>query len=862
LRGGLGNDSIDGGSGNDFLDGGSQSDTLKGGIGNDHLRAFELNSVDYLDGEQGVNRLSADYSDQTVRIVFAAGQTNNYTFANGDTALNFQALGDFYTGSGNDQVFAGEGYSSVIKTNAGDDTIYSGDGNDTIDSGIGNDIIVDTTGNEIINAGTGNDYINPGTGKDAIDGGDGIDNISIYDYAATTNVAINYLSTTTGLVTGGSKTGTTFQSIESIQVTTGSGDDTINVSVTSSGTNYIQAGSGNDIIIGGTTGVANNLQSGAGNDTLTGGAINDYLDGGTGNDILNGGAGDDFIFGKEDTDILNGDSGNDNLDGGTGNDTLNGGTGNDTLIDVAGNDIINAGDGNDTIRVNTGGDTIDGGVGDDSLQIYNLDGANNTITYTTTTNGKITTGANSGTTFQRIERVDISTGAGNDNINVSATNFLNSSNYISAGGGNDIVVGGATGIRNFIFGEDGNDNLTGGNLTGAYGDYLVGGIGNDYLYGLAGIDNLDGGSGNDYLYGGEGNDYLTGGIDNDILYGGVGRDNLNGGDGTDYASYYTASTAVVADLTTTANNSGDALGDTFLSIENLQGSATASSTLTGDVNNNLLVSYNGNDNLKGGGGNDYLSAGAGNDTLNGDAGNDALSGGFGNDTLNGGDGNDTYIIDGDVDTGTDTLNEISGIDTLDFRNTTTKAISVDLSKTTAQTVATEVQLVIPVLSIENLYGGTQNDTLSGNSLSNAIFGGAGNDTLNGGAGADYLNGGAGNDSFLFNGGVPLTGANTVLNLLGRDIVADFIKTQDNIALSKNTFAAINTGVGVSLGTNFATVANDSLASGSAAAIVYSQQTGNLFYNQNGVDAGYGNGGNFAVVSGIPALAAGDFSLVS
>jgi glycerophosphoryl diester phosphodiesterase len=184
-----------------------------------------------------------------------------------------------------------------------------------------------------------------------------------------------------------------------------------------------------------------------------------------------------------------------------------------------------------------------------------------------------------------------------------------------------------------------------------------------------------------------------------------------------------------------------------------------------------------------------------------------------------------------------------------------------------------------VVSIEDVYGGGGNDTIIGNNLNNYLTGAvgndylsggagddelagdAGNDTLNGGVGNDLLWGGAGNDIFLFNGGVPLTGANTVLNLLGRDIVADFIKNQDKIALSKNTFM-LNPAVGESLGANFARVANDSLAGGSGASIVYSQQTGNLFYNQNGIAAGYGNGGNFAVVSGIPALAASDFSIVA
>jgi hypothetical protein len=63
--------------------------------------------------------------------------------------------------------------------------------------------------------------------------------------------------------------------------------------------------------------------------------------------------------------------------------------------------------------------------------------------------------------------------------------------------------------------------------------------------------------------------------------------------------------------------------------------------------------------------------------------------------------------------------------------------------------------------------------------------------------------------------------------------------------------------------NFAIVANDAaaLAGTSSAAILYSTSTGNLFYDQNGTLAGLGNrGGNFAMLFGLPTLAAIDFAV--
>jgi hypothetical protein len=45
-------------------------------------------------------------------------------------------------------------------------------------------------------------------------------------------------------------------------------------------------------------------------------------------------------------------------------------------------------------------------------------------------------------------------------------------------------------------------------------------------------------------------------------------------------------------------------------------------------------------------------------------------------------------------------------------------------------------------------------------------------------------------------------------------------------------------------------------------LVYSQGSGNLFYNANGATAGLGEGAQFATVSGSPVLRAVDFLLVN
>lgn len=800
----------------------------------------------------------------------------------------------------------------LIQGTNGDDADVGGEGglegtsdNDQIYGYAGNDLLTGEAGNDTLTGGSGNDTMYGGAGNDTyiIDADVDFGTDTIHEFDAGGIDTLDFRSTTT----------------QKLRVNLGY--------LGYFDSQQIAPGVGLEI----PTNYRNNIEN------AYGGTQDDEIVGNDKNNILDGGAGDDYFIGWTGNDTLNGGAGNDRIyDGGvssysnyedSGNDILNGGAGNDYLRAFGGNDLLNGGSGDDYIDGGTGNDTyiidadVDAGV--DLIDEAAYDGQSgdfvsrnvgiDTIDFrpTTTTDIKINLGV---TTTQKVaDGVELI-------IPLAGT-------IENAYGGklNDTIIG--SNLDNILNGEAGDDEINGG-------------IGNDTLNGGADYDTLNGGVGDDKLNGDAGNDTLNGDAGNDTLNGGLGVDTMRGGIGDDIYFVDNVGDVVsesIAQGTDTINSSISYNLGANANVENLKLDGIGSINGTGNALNNTITGNAGNNIIRGGIGNDILRGGTGNDTylidadvdtgrdtinevlnaggvdsidfrttttkaitinlgntstqdvatgvrltivdlnienvyggstndiLTGNSLNNTLIGGVGNDTLTGAAGNDTYSIDADVDTGTDTIKEIAttgGIDSIDFRTTTTKAINVDLSKTTAQTVATGVQLVLPVLSIENLYGGTLNDTLSGNSLSNAIFGGAGNDTLKGGAGADTLNGGAGNDNFLFNGGVPLTGANTVTSLLGRDIVADFVKNQDKIALSKNTFAAITSGVGASLGANFATVANDTLAGGSAASIVYSQQTGNLFYNQNGIAAGYGNGGNFAVVSGLPALAVSDFTIVA
>jgi hypothetical protein len=195
-------------------------------------------------------------------------------------------------------------------------------------------------------------------------------------------------------------------------------------------------------------------------------------------------------------------------------------------------------------------------------------------------------------------------------------------------------------------------------------------------------------------------------------------------------------------------------GKYFVRVQGINGSTNYA--LTAKFGSGLLVTGNGgNNNLSG----DFL-----NDTLNGLGGNDTLNGFAGNDILNGGADNDTYVFDTDTPLGSDVITDGAGIDTLNFANTTTKGINIQLWNPAAQ-VVTPGNLTLTLGSgntIENGFGGSLNDVLTGNTLNNDLRGGAGNDILNGGAGNDKLDGGAGNDTYIFDAD----------GSLGSDVITD------------------------------------------------------------------------------------------
>ena len=280
-------------------------------------------------------------------------------------------------------------------------------------------------------------------------------------------------------------------------------------------------------------------------------------------------------------------------------------------------------------------------------------------------------------------------------------------------------------------------------------DIASGGAGNDLLVALGGNDILDAGAGADTIIAGAGNDTITGGIGVDQLSGeagndiftytfGDGADGIDGGDDLDTLNI----------LGTVANDMLDVIFDGTALTNFEGGTITGVELVTADLLTGVdTLTYAGTTaavtvDLSAGtasgftsiAGIENVTGGTGGDTLTGDGNANALLGGGGNDILNGGLGNDV-------------LNGGAGIDTASFAGET-DALFVDLVAGTSRRGLAANPIEDTLVGIENVSGGSGNDTISGTGAANSLDGGAGNDTLLGLGGIDILTGGLGNDTLI------------------------------------------------------------------------------------------------------------------
>ncbi len=324
---------------------------------------------------------------------------------------------------------------------------------------------------------------------------------------------------------------------------------------------------------------------------------------------------------------------------------------------------------------------------------------------------------------------------GNSVINTGiASAGLTSIRILGKGGDDVLVLDSSLGsITGFLFGERGNDTLTGADG----GDVLNGGAGDDILSGRGGDDALIGGDGVDSHDGGDGRDRLNVDADDASIQGGPDRDTADA----------TASPrGVTLDMVPTGLEVF--FGSAFDDVANATGSLTPVE----------LRGNGGNDQLTGGDVADLLLGGHGNDILLGNAGNDYLDGSVGVDQLDAGADNDWIRFDAD-----DSL--VQGGDGVDTASATGSQRGITINMQTAVlerltgsefpdhiTAEGKTESVV----IDGRGGGDQ--ITGGNGPVDIISGGLGNDILRGldgsdvligGPGLDVINGAEGNDRIDF-----------------------------------------------------------------------------------------------------------------
>ena len=766
-----GNDTIVGGTGNDTLDGGAGADTyvFNSGDGNDTIQGDADGGRLHFKGATGGGSFGfsqASNGDVTimvgsdsVKILSAvAFSDGRFTLSYGDEDTP-TVLGKLYFGTRSDDTIVSGDEGNLIYGFEGNDNLTGGAGNDRLEGGHDSDTLTGGEGDDILVGGRAGQfgaadvdtYVFEGNfGADTIQGGVRLARLYFKDAAGLDDLTFSLagndavtISSDGGSVTIGaaayqnSKYAVHYGSGNTLLGSLFLGDDgnnTFNFSSSHLSSTYqlVLGGGGIDTVnyINSNAGVTVSLLAGATNtggnaagdtfvsiENISGSNHKDSLTGNAQANRLQGLGNDDELYGLAGNDTLIGDAGADTLDGGAGNDILEGGAGADSYI-FAGNYS------NDTIR-----NDADGGKlyfkGATGLSDFNFDYVAGNL--------KITTNEGS-VTFN----------------GVSANLF--SIHY----GTNDTELGrlsAADATGGLLEAPDNEDKA----------DLLIGSAVADTLRGLAGNDDLRGNAGNDILEGGDGDDRLVGNTGDDTLEGGAGADTLIGGAGTDTASYENSAATdtvngedigVTVGLADGALKTGDAVGDTFIGIENLRGS-DYKDTLTGNAGDNRLEGGAGNDTLTGGLGDDILEGGTGADTY-------VFTGGYGND-----------IIRGDTDGGTLRFKDATSRSDLRFSREANGDVVITSSGGSVKILqaayedgrysisygdgANEVVLgklyygTSEAETLTGTAGSTDRNLLLGFGGGDTLTGGDGIDTLIGGAGDDILEGGAGADTYIFGG---------------------------------------------------------------------------------------------------------------
>ncbi len=559
-------------------------------------------------------------------------------------------------------------------------------------------------------------------------------------------------------------------------------------------------------------GVGTIINAGDGNDTINAGSGNDIIYGGLGADIMNGGYGSDtvtYTFSSEGIVAkLSNDGSITEVNSGaqavgdvfiTGTiENLTGSSYNDILIGDNNKNILDGGDGNDTLMGIAGGDTFIGGnntpIDGTYNQTTNLQG--DTVSYKYAT-GSISASLSLKQGLAGDAKYDTYDGIENLTGGKFADTLEGDSNA-------NVIDGGAnnTGVTDTVTYTHSSAGVT-VDLSNTDQQVSAGDASGDILIN---IQNITGSAFDDTF---TGNSNVLG-------------NKFDGGGGINTVTYANSASAITASLNNgaaivingitygslTANNTGDAIKDTYTNIQVLVGTSgddilTGSYTKTGDLLKDSNTIY-------GGAGNDQIFTGlVGNTTIYGGDGNDIITVtkylDNKQDIIDGGAGTDTFVFAAtptvytldmgkdDTTTGTFSPNNIidystggtqsglggyltlksienitilntnyngtifaSNVDNVIIANNMAYSNTIDYKWAGKSAIGSEagqgVTVNLTVTSGYNVTGGSGNDTISnfdnvnGSDYNDVITGNSRDNILQGAGGNDTLNGGDGNDT--------------------------------------------------------------------------------------------------------------------
>tara|TARA_R110002096_G_scaffold416576_2_gene619305 strand:- start:122393 stop:130243 length:7851 start_codon:yes stop_codon:yes gene_type:complete len=378
IIGGLGNEEIHGNDGDDIIEGGNGVDTLYGGDDNDTFiinQGDNSETEDSFDGGDGTNTLLITGNHAVTPFELSLSDFNadniNHIRLSDDMAesleFSIQNVADFSSTINNIRIFGGANDTVSTLDSLDFGGVFLGAGH-TMYSYSGID---DNGGYQVIfismEIGTLNGFAAPTItgyteGVANIYSADDDELSAFSDAYSTENLTIN-----TGL-------GRSY-------ITTGSGDDIININANDPDSSLTQS----------------YIYSGAGDDTINGGDDRDYIRGSEGADTIDGGGhvSDTVSYyflsteginvnlatgintgGFAEGDIL---TNIEVINGTRFDDTITGDDNDNWLYGEQGDDILNGGGGNDTFNMGTGYNIVDGGTGDDLIYMSETYGSSDGI---------------------------------------------------------------------------------------------------------------------------------------------------------------------------------------------------------------------------------------------------------------------------------------------------------------------------------------------------------------------------------------------------------------------------------------------------------------------------------------------------